>query len=621
MVRQIRSLRKHGFTLIELLVVIAIIAVLIALLLPAVQQAREAARRTQCKNNLKQIGLALFNYESTFSMFPVNSFCTISLASRSDLTQKWARIIMKSHYTNSPSGLPGNDDHGAMSSWYVLSALGIYPICPGRPFYDFGSPIFKRAVINLQNGKKWIINSVNNSPDHFYVRSKMLNNESYRKTWVEHSTLLKGGEMTFVMDNTPALDPFMDTGAEKFSETTNLADFKLGMLNQSQKKVNTDQLFYVPFMLQNRGSKGTRVLRLYVDGKEYSRKNLLICENSAVVDSIGCRLYSPGIKMIHIENLPEYQIEVIQSKGKENHPIQVLELNSKRIFRKNTPVKYQCVVRNISGTRKKTTLPVSVDDSVYQEHVVTLDPGEIYKIESSLDKLTEGIHDLQIGSKTTQIKIFSENTDSKIIEINCKTGQNHGDTIPDRSGFKNDGVIRNKSFDHITSLSGIQTDSLHYAEFNDGEILNNLEDKITVMAWVKPLPGNDGLSDLITKGDFIALQTSGKNSLSWFAGGWGRGSCSSSLPENWVNTWHHIAGVAEGKNLRLYIDGDLSGSVTLDKPVNLSSHSRWMTGRNEEFPDQRFFNGFIDHFMIFAEPLTEAEIKEEMKKGEMKIKE
>ncbi len=73
----VRSRTPRGFTLIELLVVIAIIAILIALLLPAVQQAREAARRTQCKNNLKQLGLAVHNYHDTFNGFQLGCNATI----------------------------------------------------------------------------------------------------------------------------------------------------------------------------------------------------------------------------------------------------------------------------------------------------------------------------------------------------------------------------------------------------------------------------------------------------------------------------------------------------------------------------------------------------------------
>src|SRR6478609_8598841 len=85
---------RNGFTLIELLVVIAVIAILIALLLPAVQQAREAARRTQCKNNMKQLGLAMHNYHDVYKMFAIGSSGCPNIIGTQALSWPWSMRIL-----------------------------------------------------------------------------------------------------------------------------------------------------------------------------------------------------------------------------------------------------------------------------------------------------------------------------------------------------------------------------------------------------------------------------------------------------------------------------------------------------------------------------------------------
>ena len=121
-------------------------------------------------------------------------------------TQSKVAQILSTLYSNAPDGLSGNEDCGQMSAWYVMSAMGFYPVTPTQTYYVIGSPVFPKATINLENGKKFTIKANGVSDKAIYIQSAKLNGKPYLKTYLEHQTIMEGGEIVFEMGKTPNKD-------------------------------------------------------------------------------------------------------------------------------------------------------------------------------------------------------------------------------------------------------------------------------------------------------------------------------------------------------------------------------------------------------------------------------
>lgn len=118
-------------------------------------------------------------------------------------TQKYAAEVMRSLYTNEPSGLCGNEDCGQMSSWYVFSALGFYPVDPISGRYEIGSPLFPEAKLHLGNGKTFTIIAHNAGEENPYIQSVHVNGKPYDKSYITHQMIVQGDTVSFEMGNQP----------------------------------------------------------------------------------------------------------------------------------------------------------------------------------------------------------------------------------------------------------------------------------------------------------------------------------------------------------------------------------------------------------------------------------
>lgn len=118
-------------------------------------------------------------------------------------TQRRIRQVMDVWYDDDPLGIPGDEDGGAMSSWYVFAAMGFYPVCPGRPVYDIGSPVFEKITISPKNGKTITISAPGASDQNKYIQSATINGKPLNTPWFSHADIAQGGTLELVMGPRP----------------------------------------------------------------------------------------------------------------------------------------------------------------------------------------------------------------------------------------------------------------------------------------------------------------------------------------------------------------------------------------------------------------------------------
>jgi predicted alpha-1,2-mannosidase len=118
-------------------------------------------------------------------------------------TQKRVRMLLESFFTDTLLGMPGDEDGGGMSAFVVFSMMGFYPVTPGIPAYDIGSPVFDKTTIHLRNGKDFVIVAHGTSHENKYVRSIRLNGKTLQQVWFRHADLANGGTLELTMGDVP----------------------------------------------------------------------------------------------------------------------------------------------------------------------------------------------------------------------------------------------------------------------------------------------------------------------------------------------------------------------------------------------------------------------------------
>ena len=539
---------------------------------------------------------------------PINFGYLFNYSGKAWKTQKTVRRIMN-YYSASPEGIPGNDDLGSMSSWFVFSAMGFYPVCPGQSIYDINTPLFPEMTIHLYNCKDFIIRADHVSENNMFIQAASLNNKPLLTPWITHKDILRGGILQFQLGDSPNYQWPSKDEIILPSMTTSQPDFVVKDIILFSKDVKPNEQITISVKVENNGAEGCKKLDLHIDGKFFKSELLYVNRGRIESKAFSLRLYKPGKHKIQIDALPPLQIFVNSGPGNKKALFEYQNFQIDPIVKLGDTLNASVHVKNISAKRSGKSVVLYRDSVKCCEKRISLEPGESKTVIFEKRMSKPGISSFSISDTLSQrVKIYKHPLQSSILELNFD--QMDGTCIADLSGLQNKAHYSGDvKFVSGKTGHGIRTGKNGFIEITESPGLNKTGPTLSIMAWI--YPENETVADFISKGDYHVLKMQNPSTLNFFVGGWGRGECTAPVPSGWNSNWHHLAGVCDGTDLRLYIDGELVGHVSVAGPVE-SSPFPWNICRNAEIPVGRHTNGIVDDVRIYVEALSQDDIKKIM---------
>jgi hypothetical protein len=218
-------------------------------------------------------------------------------------------------------GMPGDDDVGTMSGWYVFSALGFYPLTPAHSSYVLGTPLFSQADLHLSDkyykGNTFSIIANKNHSEDVYIQSVQMNDKSYNKTWIDHSDIIDGGKIVFELNSIPNKKWANRFVSRPYSMTNNTPIFEYSKL-KVPNSVQADEFAKGTVLVTNKGGLGTATtkvilfdpLRHVYAGMEVSKKHTLIEPDESKKIFFQFPLYRYRTHQVKVNDLPIKSIDV-----------------------------------------------------------------------------------------------------------------------------------------------------------------------------------------------------------------------------------------------------------------------------------------------------------------------